>query len=81
MRFPRLMLAALSAALVAVAAAQTPTPTPQPDAPTAAAMPVPPPPVPTGAKAWLLMDFDTGQILAGENIDARMEPEIGRAHV
>ena len=74
MRFPRLMLAALSAALVAVAAAQTPTPTPQPDAPTAAAMPVPPPPVPTGAKAWLLMDFDTGQILAGENIDARMEP-------
>ena len=74
MRFPRLMLAALSAALVTVAAAQTPTPTPQPDAPTAAAMPVPPPPVPTGAKAWLLMDFDTGQILAGENIDARMEP-------
>ncbi len=74
MRFPRLMLAALSAALVTVAAAQTPTPTPQPDAPTATAMPVPPPPVPTGAKAWLLMDFDTGQILAGENIDARMEP-------
>ena len=76
MRFPRLMLAALSAALVTVAAAQTPTPTPTPqaDAPTAAAMPVPPPPVPTGAKAWLLMDFDTGQILAGENIDARMEP-------
>ena len=74
MRFPRLMLAALSAALVTVAAAQTPTPTPQPDAPAPAAMPVPPPPVPTGAKAWLLMDFDTGQILAGENIDARMEP-------
>ncbi|MCX7042305.1 MAG: D-alanyl-D-alanine carboxypeptidase [Gammaproteobacteria bacterium] len=74
MRFPRMMLAALGAALVTVAAAQTPTPTPQPDAPTAATMPVPPPPVPTGAKAWLLMDFDTGQILAGENIDVRMEP-------
>lgn len=74
MRFSRLMLAALSAALVTVAAAQTPTPTPQPDVPAPAAMPVPPPPVPTGAKSWLLMDFDTGQILAGENIDARMEP-------
>ena len=78
MRFPRLMLAALSAALVTVAAAQTPTPTPtlspRPDVPAPAAMPVPPPPVPTGAKAWLLMDYDTGQILAGENIDARMEP-------
>ena len=78
MRFPRLMLAALSAALVTVAAAQTPTPaptlSPRPDVPAPAAMPVPPPPVPTGAKAWLLMDFDTGQILAGENIDARMEP-------
>jgi serine-type D-Ala-D-Ala carboxypeptidase (penicillin-binding protein 5/6) len=74
MRFPRMMLAALGAALVTVAAAQTPTPTPQPDAPAPAAMPVPPPPVPTGAKAWLLMDFDTGQILAGENIDVRMEP-------
>jgi D-alanyl-D-alanine carboxypeptidase (penicillin-binding protein 5/6) len=35
---------------------------------------VPPAPVPAGAKAWLLMDYDTGQILAGENIDARMEP-------
>ena len=37
-------------------------------------MPVPPAPVPTGAKSWLLMDYDTGQVLAGENIDQRMEP-------
>ena len=74
MRFPRILLAALSAALVTVAAAQTPTLSPTPDAPAPAAMPVPPPPVPTGAKAWLLMDYDTGQILAGENIDLRLEP-------
>jgi D-alanyl-D-alanine carboxypeptidase (penicillin-binding protein 5/6) len=70
-----LVFAAASAALVAVASAQTPT-LPQPGQPAApaAAMPVPPAPVPAGAKAWLLMDFETGQILAGENYDARMEP-------
>ena len=72
MRFPRLILAALGAAVVAVAGAQTPTP--QPDSAAPAAMPVPPAPVPTGAKAWLLMDYDTGQVLAGENIDLRVEP-------
>ena len=72
MRFPRWILAATGAALVAVAGAQTPTP--QPDAAVPAAMPVPPAPVPTGAKAWLLMDYDTGQVLAGENIDLRVEP-------
>jgi len=71
MRFSRLILAALAAAVVAAAGAQTPSP--QPVA-TPAVMPVPPAPVPTGAKAWLLMDFETGQILAGENIDARVEP-------
>ena len=75
MRLSSLVLAAASAALVAVASAQTPAlPQPgQPAAPTAA-MPVPPAPVPGGAKAWLLMDFETGQILAGENYDQRMEP-------
>ena len=73
MRFHQILLAAASAAVVAVAAAQMPTPTPQPT-PTVAAMPVPPAPVPTGAKAWILMDFETGQVLAGENIDQRMEP-------
>lgn len=76
MRFSRLLLAAFSAAVVAVAGAQTPAPQPTAAATAApaAAMPVPPPPVPSGAKAWLLMDFDTGQILAGENYDLRMEP-------
>ena len=74
MRFPRILAATLSAALVTVAAAQNPT-LPQPGQPApVAAMPVPPAPVPSGAKAWLLMDYDTGQVLAGENIHARMEP-------
>jgi D-alanyl-D-alanine carboxypeptidase (penicillin-binding protein 5/6) len=72
MRFSRFFLAAMGAAVVAVASAQTPVP--QADTAAPAAMPVPPAPVPTGAKAWLLMDYDTGQILAGENIDLRMEP-------
>ena len=72
MRPSSFLLAVASAALVAVASAQTPLPTPGQPAPTA--MPVPPAPVPTGAKAWLLMDFDTGQVLAGENFDQRMEP-------
>ncbi len=72
MHFPRILLAAAGAALVAVAAAQTPAP--QPVAAGPAAMPVPPAPVPVGAQAWVLMDYDTGQILAGQNIDQRMEP-------
>lgn len=71
MRFPRILLAAFAAALVAAAGAQTPAPQPVAAVP---AIPVPPAPVPTGAKAWLLMDYGTGQILAGENIDQRMEP-------
>jgi len=77
LRFSPILLAVASAALVAVASAQTPA-LPQPGQPAAAApsaaMPVPPAPVPTGAKAWLLMDFETGQILAGQNYDQRMEP-------
>ncbi len=71
MRFHRILLAAAGAAVVAVATAQVPAPQPMP---AVAAMPVPPAPVPSGAKAWLLMDFETGQVLAGENIDQHMEP-------
>jgi D-alanyl-D-alanine carboxypeptidase (penicillin-binding protein 5/6) len=78
LRLSPILLAVASAALVAVASASAQTPPlPQPGQPAAApaaAMPVPPAPVPTGAKAWLLMDFETGQILAGQNYDARMEP-------
>ncbi|MES2672030.1 MAG: D-alanyl-D-alanine carboxypeptidase family protein [Pseudomonadota bacterium] len=54
--------------------AQTPAAAP------AAAKPAPPPlaipdaPKPVTAKAWLVMDDATGKVLAGENIDLRLEP-------
>lgn len=76
----------LAAALLAVATTvaigtvvaqpQPQSPQPQPQPRTAAlsdALPVPPPPSVVG-EAWVLMDFATGQVLAGENIDKRAEP-------
>ncbi len=36
-------------------------------------MPIPPPPT-TPGKAWVLLDYSTGQVIAGSNIDARVEP-------
>lgn len=73
MRLSHLLLAAICTASVGLAIAQTPAPSPAPAAANAAA-PTPPAPAPQGAKAWLLMDAATGQILAGENIDAPVEP-------
>jgi serine-type D-Ala-D-Ala carboxypeptidase (penicillin-binding protein 5/6) len=64
------VLSACAAVLVGLAVAQTPAP---PAAAPAVEMPVPPPPAIVG-EAWLLMDHATGQVLAGENIDARREP-------
>ncbi len=62
---------------VGLVAAQTPI-VPQPDAPQPAALsdalPIPPPPAPKTSAAWVLMDYATGQILAGENYDKRHEP-------
>lgn len=64
--------ASLLLSCATAAAAQTPVPTPAP-APALQPAPTPPPPSITGT-AWLLMDYATGQILAGDNIDARVEP-------
>lgn len=68
--------AALATAALGLAYAQQPAP--QPSAPPAAVasgeLPVPPAPAPKVASAWLLMDYATGQVLAGENVDARVEP-------
>lgn len=67
--------------IVAVAASgQTPSDLPTPDQPTPNIPTLPPqpnivpaPPAVNGT-AWLLMDDASGQILAGENIDMRVEP-------
>ncbi len=73
----RFVLAALTTVVVGLAFAQTPViPQPAVPKPTALsdALPVPPPPAPKISAAWVLMDFATGQILAGENYDVRHEP-------
>jgi len=74
----RMALAALATVAVGFALAQDPAPQPAAPAPSAGealsdAMPTPPPPAVTGA-AWLLMDYASGQVLAGENADQRVEP-------
>lgn len=80
----RMLLAAVAVATVGIAVAQDPAPTPRPATPTPAAqpgaapalsddLPTPPPPTITG-NAWLVMDYATGQVLAGENVDERVEP-------
>ncbi len=70
---------ALAATLVVgLASAQTPLPTPATPAPAAAAAPAvvatPPAPAPSVSKAWVLMDYATGQVLAGENINEQLAP-------
>ena len=87
MKFPvpkSSLLAGFTASLVATATlgfafAQTPsTPGPSTPKPAAAALsdelPVPPAPAPETSKSWVLMDYATGQILAGENVDTPVEP-------
>lgn len=70
---------AASAALTAafgLAFAQAPAPrAPAAEAPRALsdALPVPPPPQVVG-KAWILMDYASGNVLAGENVDTQVEP-------
>ncbi|KAF1716303.1 serine-type D-Ala-D-Ala carboxypeptidase [Pseudoxanthomonas yeongjuensis] len=70
----RFAIAALATVSVGLAFAQTPTPQPAPQAaaPTPAVA-IPPAPKPAGT-AWVLMDYTTGQVLAGENYDERLEP-------
>jgi len=73
----RFAATALAATLVVgLAHAQTALPTPA--APAAATAPTnvatPPAPVPSVSKAWILMYYASGQILAGENVDAQLAP-------
>ena len=67
----RFILAAVATAAFGLAVAQTPAPQPAPAA--APTVEIPPAPKPVGT-AWLVMDYASGQILAGENYDQRMEP-------
>jgi len=70
------LFAAVSVATLGLAFAQGPSPAPA-GAPAPAALsdelPMPDAPSVTGT-AWLVMDHSTGQVLAGENIDERVEP-------
>jgi len=69
----RFILAALTTFAVGLAVAQ---PAPQPAAaerPASDALPVPPPPK-VQATSWVLMDYASGNVLAGEKIDAQLEP-------
>ena len=73
-------VALVSTALVAASGlvlAQTPAPAPAAPARAAAlsdALPIPDAPAPKVSKAWVVMDYATGQVLAGENIDTPVEP-------
>ena len=71
------LFAAVSAATLGLAFAQDPAPQPSSATPAAAVaaepLPVPDAPSVTGT-AWILIDHATGQMLAGENPDERVEP-------
>jgi serine-type D-Ala-D-Ala carboxypeptidase (penicillin-binding protein 5/6) len=77
--FAALFASALLTSAVGIAVAQTPAPTPRPNVPAAGGalsdnLPVPPAPAPKVSKAWVLLDYATGQVLAGDNADLRVEP-------
>jgi D-alanyl-D-alanine carboxypeptidase (penicillin-binding protein 5/6) len=71
MRLRSLLFVALATA--GLAFAQTTAPVAKPAA-LSDNLPIPDAPAPATSKAWLIMDFATGQVLAGENVDAAVEP-------
>ena len=75
MRLRSLLFVALATAGIGLASAQAPAPTPaKPAAALSDALPIPEAPAPAVSKAWLLMDYATGNVLAGENVDTPVEP-------
>jgi len=71
----RFAVAVAATLAVGLVSAQTPTSQPAPAAAASpAAVPTPPAPAPAVSKAWVLMDYDTGQVLAGENIHTQLAP-------
>ncbi|MBS0230998.1 MAG: D-alanyl-D-alanine carboxypeptidase, partial [Proteobacteria bacterium] len=80
MRLRSLSFVVLASASLAFAAGVAPVAgfaqTPAPAAPAALSdsLPIPAAPAPQVSKAWIVMDYQTGQILAGENYDVQLEP-------
>jgi D-alanyl-D-alanine carboxypeptidase (penicillin-binding protein 5/6) len=73
MRSRLLLVVALATA--GVAFAQTPAPAPVANSPALSDnLPIPDAPAPASSKAWIVMDYATGQVLAGENYDTQLEP-------
>jgi len=71
---PRSLFAFAAAALVAgVTVAQQTPPRPSVPRPVVPEAPVPPPPEVDG-KSWVLMDYNTGQIIASKEPDMQVEP-------
>ncbi|MCC4593120.1 D-alanyl-D-alanine carboxypeptidase [Xanthomonas campestris pv. cannae] len=73
----RFAVAAVATFAVGLVSAQTPAPVPAPPAAAAAApatVAIPPAPKPAVSKSWVLMDYATGQVLAGENEHERVAP-------
>jgi D-alanyl-D-alanine carboxypeptidase (penicillin-binding protein 5/6) len=70
------LFALIASAAVGLAFAQQPVPQPAAARPAALsdALPIPPAPAPETSAAWILMDYASGQVLAGSNIDQRHEP-------
>ena len=78
MRSRSLLFVALATAGIVLgsglATAQAPAPGPARPAALSDNLPIPDAPAPATSKAWLVMDYATGQVLAGENIDTPVEP-------
>lgn len=79
MRSRSLLFVALATAGIAfgsgIAIAQVPAPAPvAKPAALSDNLPIPDAPAPAVSKAWVIMDYATGQILAGENADVPVEP-------
>jgi D-alanyl-D-alanine carboxypeptidase (penicillin-binding protein 5/6) len=73
MKFPRFILTTFITATIGFAAAQTPAPITAPAVDANASVAIPPAPTPVGT-AWILMDYASGDVLAGENYDQPLEP-------
>ena len=73
MRLRSLLYVALATAGLAFAQTPVPAPAAKPAA-LSDNLPIPDAPAPATSKAWLVMDYATGEVLAGENVDAAVDP-------